>query len=265
MKYSKPQIVTLWLLSFLFLFSGDYIFAQEEQERRYTYVVLWDGLEFKNNWAIATGNEKDQLYLSTKHRTQGLNSLKVSIDPKTKRDLSKGIILRREEADLNIDSAKSIILDVYNTGKPFRLVLVLYTDGLHESFPKIIESGLNKDIVFELSAINFNPPFGPENIAQRLLLIVYPETEMLDSIYFDNIRIQKYGGTELTPGLSPTASGLIAEGYTLPEPASRVLSRYSPILREQPPPTVIHESKTLVLLGTGLIGILFCHKKKGIK
>ncbi|KPK39783.1 MAG: hypothetical protein AMJ78_07915, partial [Omnitrophica WOR_2 bacterium SM23_29] len=206
----------------------------------------------------------DRLYLTTEYKTEGQSSLAIDIGLETDRILSKGIVLKKEKAVLNIEGAKGVLLDIYNDGEPFELVLAFYTDGLHESFPRKVESGINKNIFFELSIENFNPPFGPEKIAQSLSFIIYPQKDTLNSVYFDNIRIYQYGGIELAPGFSPSVKGMVAEGYSPPEIApsaehTYLLPGWSTGV-ESPP--VIYEPKTLFLLSTGLVGIVYCHKRK---
>lgn len=258
---NSHRIITLWLFSLLFLFNSNYIFA--EDQRGLGYVFLWDGLESKSSWTIDAGN----MNLSTYHTTEGQSSLKVTVGQETARDLSKGIVLKKEKAILNIENTRGLILDIYNEGEPFELVLAFYTDGLHESFPKSIRSGLNENIVFDLSAENFNPPFVLENIAQSLSFIIYPEKDTLNPVYIDNIRIHQYGGIELTPGFSPAVTGMVAEGYTPPEtpPGVEYLYRLPGwTTGEETPPPAIYEPKTLFLLGTGLVGLVL-YQRKGKK
>lgn len=256
-----PAAVTLKLFIFSLSLTCNYIFA--EDQRGMTNVILWDGLESKVKWSIVSGSDKDRLYLSGRHKTEGQSSLEVNIGMDTSRDLSKGIILKREEVVLDINKAKGIILDIYNTDRPFTLVLALNTDGLHESFPKRIESGLNENIIFDLRPTNFNPPLGAEEIAQRLFLIIYPEEEILNPIYFDNIRVHQYGGTEFTPTFSPSYKGMVAEGYSPPETpgVEHLYSLPGWTTGEEPSPPVIYELKTLFLFGIGLVGIVIYHKK----
>lgn len=257
---NSHRIITLWLFTLLFLFISNYIFAEEQ--RGLGYIFLWDDLESKSNWTIDAGN----MNLSTYHTTEGQSSLKVTVGQETARDLSKGIVLKKEKAILNIENAKGLILDIYNEGEPFKMVLAFYTNGLHESFPKRIESGLNKNVVFDLGAENFSPPFGLENIAQSLSFIIYPEKDTLNPVYIDNIRIHQYGGIEFTPGFSPTVTGMVAEGYTPPEtpPVEHLYRLPGWTTGEETPPPIIYEPKTLFLLGTGLVGLVF-YQRKGKK
>lgn len=261
---NKPKAYVLALVTIIlhllpFLFVSNYIFAQDELESN--YIILWDGLESKNNWDI---NAQDRLDLSSEYKTEGQTSLEIKVKSAIDRDLTEGIALKREKAFLNIESAKSVIVDVYNKAAPFNLVLVLNIEGFHKSFPKRIERGLNENVIFELKARNFNPPFRPDSIAQNLLFVIYPEKDILAPIYFDNIRIHLYGGTEFLPSVSPTISGLVAEGYTPPEtpPVEHLYALPGWSAAETPPPPVIYELKTLFLFGIGLVGLVFCHKYK---
>lgn len=265
MRDNKFQKIAFWLLSLLFLLSDGYIFAQNLLEIEYLgYVMLWDGLETKNNWSIASEDKQDRLDLSGEYKTEGETSLKVRVKSEIDRDLAEGIVVKREKAFLNIESAKSVILDIFNSGEPFNLVLVLHADGFHKSFSKRIEKGLNENIIFELKARNFSPPLRPDAIAQNLWFIIYPEEDTLDPVYFDNIRIHLYGGTELTPGIPSGAGEMVAEGYTPPEapPVEHLYALPGWTTGEEPPPFIIYEPKTLFLLGIGLVGLVFCRKYK---
>lgn len=247
-------------LPFLFVFISNYTFAQDELETN--YIVLWDGLESRNNWNIVSAGEQDRLNLSSEYKTEGQTSLKVKSE--IDRGSEEGIALKKEKAFLNIERARSVILDIYNTGAPFDLALVLNIDGFHKSYTKKIARGLNENIIFELKPRNFNPPFRQDAIAQNILLMIYPGRDRLDPFYLDNIRIHLYGGTEFLPTVSPGIGDLVAEGYTPPEAGPGhllLLPGWSPInVGESTPP--IPEPKTLFLVGAGLTSILFLQKRK---
>lgn len=196
--------------------AGNHVFAQEQTE-----TFLWDGMETKNYWSIAKWSDKGELSLSVEHRTEGANAFKVAFGPEGKQDPSKGIVLEKEQTAIDIASTKKIILDVYNDGPPFELALVLYTDEFCESSTETIKKGLNKDIVFDLSAKDFKSPTSkwsynyslrPGTIAWRVMFIIYPDDiDDSGSVYFDNIRVEKIPRIKSAQNVIPVAD------YTPPE------------------------------------------------
>ncbi|KPK39243.1 MAG: hypothetical protein AMJ78_08790 [Omnitrophica WOR_2 bacterium SM23_29] len=221
----------LFLVTFLVLFLGvsNCVFAQEQTE-----TVLWDGMETEDYWSIATWGDRGELSLSAEQKTEGQNSLKVTFGPEGKQTPSKGIVLEKEQTAVDIDSTEKVILDIYNDGLPFDLALVLYTDEFCESSPKRIEIGLNKDVVFDLSAADFKSPTSnweynytlrPGTVAWRVMFIIYPDEGVSGSVYFDNIRVEKL------PRIKSPQNVIPVEDYTPPEitsirPEKEIVEQY---------------------------------------
>lgn len=244
-------MITYYLL-LLFIFS-QCAFAQEPLDNG--DVLLWDGLENDRSWSINAGGN---IALTPDHRTEGNSSLAVNFNGEIP---AHGVILKKADTDLDVSFANKMILDIYNSGPPCQLALAFYTDGLHESVPKRLNSGLNKNITFEISPKDFKTSFNYDGVAKNVILIVYPTGNLEGTVYFDNIRIKKYSGLKYEPpGISPML--LVAEEYTPPEePATYEgpLSILNGSLPENPspPPPVVREHKTILFVGIGLVGIIF--------
>ena len=245
-------------LIFLSLPIGGVLFAQEANDQ--TDLVLWDGMETKGNWNVSN---KSKISVSTEYVTEGRNSLRInggdSVPP-------SGVTVTKHNTYLDLSFAKKIVFDVYNSGTPAQITVVLYAGQRYESIPKELASGLNKNVTFELNAKDFKFILTSENVAQIVEFIIYPQDDKIDPLYIDNIRVKKLGGLQsLPPGISPAVGALIAEGFTPVETTPVSTGSYSvAAFPRNPPPTPINEPRTLFLLGTGVVGLIL-FKKKGIK
>ncbi|MFA5093770.1 MAG: PEP-CTERM sorting domain-containing protein [Candidatus Omnitrophota bacterium] len=219
--------------------------------------LLWDSLDSGRQWSInTTGN----LGISGEHKTEGKGSLSVVVKGGVP---ARGLVLKKSNTDLDVTFARNIILDIYNSGPPCNLAVAFKTDGLRESLPRRIESGLNRNVTFEISTKDFKVPFGDANIASEVMFVVYPADGMLRPLFFDNIRIKKYGGLQSSPiNITPA---LLEE--TLPETPSELSADTSAGLysilsgaSSDDEPTV-PEHKSLLIFGAGLAGFAFFRKK----
>ncbi len=219
--------------------------------------LLWDSLDSGRQWSInTTGN----LGISSEHKTEGQGSLSVVVKGSVP---ARGLVLKKSNTDLDVTFARNIILDVYNSGSPCNLAVAFNTDGLRESIPKRIESGLNRNVTFEISTKDFKVPFGDANIASEVMFVVYPSDGTLQPLFFDNIRIKKYGGLQSSPiNITPA---LLEESP--PETPSELSADTSAGLysilsgaSSDDEPTV-PEHKSLLIFGAGLAGFAFLRKK----
>ena len=254
----------MFLLAYLFLFlvacqSG---FCQEPLSNGDT--LLWDGMENTGDWSL---NTPGQIKISSDHKTEGQNSFQLDVRGNIP---AHGIILKRNNADLDVTFAKKIFVDVYNSGPPCKLAVAFDTDGHRESISKQINSGLNKNVTFEVGSQDFKVPFGSANIASSVMFVIYPSDGSVGPIYFDNIRISKFGGLKSQPpGISPALEQEIATPPIEAAPAVdtgpySILNGSSPggVPGNPPtPPPPVTEHKTLVIFGVGLAGLAFCRKK----
>lgn len=239
----------------LFLALSPLVFAQGPFEGGDT--LLWDGLETKGQWSI---NTKGEIGVSSDYKTEGQKSLMINVQADAP---SHGIILKKSNTDLNVTFAKKVILDIYNSGPPCDLSLAFYTDGVRESLPKRIESGMNNNVVFEI-AKDFRVPFGQDNVAQSVMFIVYPAGESAGPIYFDNIRVNTYRGLQYEPpGISPAFFAGPAEELPAPEEVvdTGPYSILNGSIPNNNPPPPIPEHKTFILFGAGLVSLAFYGKK----
>ncbi|MFA6356002.1 MAG: hypothetical protein WCY23_02720 [Candidatus Omnitrophota bacterium] len=221
--------------------------------------LLWDGLESKAHWSI---NTKGELGVGPEFKTEGQNCLSISSSNGIP---ANGLTIKKSNTDLDVTFAKNIILDIYNSGPPCDLAVAFKTDGIRESVPKRIESGLNKNVTFEISTKDFKVPFGDANIATDVMFVVYPKDSSVGQIYLDNIRIRKYGGLQSEPpGISP---GYIAEPEVEPfTPAEApedagTGGAYSILGGSSGDNNLVPEHKTIAIFGAGLLGLAAFRRK----
>lgn len=233
---------------------GGYLFAQESDDQ--TDLVVWDGMESKGNWNTSN---KSKISVSAEYVTEGRSNLKInggdSVSP-------SGVRVTKENTYLDLSFAKKIVFDVYNSGGPCQIATVLYAGQRYESIPKELASGLNKNVTFELNAKDFKFIMTAENIAQIVEFIIYPQDDKVGPLYIDNIRVKKLGGLQsLPPGISPAVGAVIAEGFTPVETPQPYTGGYTVAAFPHENTYVIDEPKTLLLLGTGLIGFCLFRKR----
>lgn len=241
-------------LAFLFLSLTmcGYLFGQELNDD--TSLVVWDGMERKSTWH---SDGKGKVSLATEHVTEGRSSLSISGNGP--------VTLTKENTYLDLSFAKKVVFDIYNSGAPCQIAVALYAGQRYESIPKELQNGLNKNVTFELNAKDFKFLLTSENTAQAVEFIIYPQDDIVEPLYIDNVRVKKLGSlASLPPGISPAVGSIIAEGFTPVETTPEYTGAYSvgAFPHDNPPP--INEPKTLFLLGTGVVGLLIC-KKKGLK
>jgi hypothetical protein len=227
------------------------VFAQDAYGSDDT--LLWDGLESKQHWSI---NIKGEVGVGPEFKTEGQNCLSISSSNGIP---ANGLTIKKSNTDLDVTFAKNIILDIYNSGPPCDLAVAFKTDGIRESVPKRIESGLNRNVTFEISTKDFKVPFGDANIATDVMFIVYPKDSRVGQIYLDNIRIKKYGGLQSEPpSISP---GYIAEPevepFTPAETYTDTGGAYSILGGSSGGNNVVPEHKTIAIFGAGLAGLAF--------
>jgi hypothetical protein len=219
--------------------------------------LLWDGLDSGHRWSINTTGD---LGISTEYKTEGRGSLSVIVKgnvPVT------GLVLKKSNTDLDVTFAKNIILDVYNSGEPCSLAVAFNTDGLRESIPKRIGSGLNRNVTFEISTKDFRVPFGDANIASEVMFVVYPAGGTLRTLFFDNVRIRKYGGLQspplnITPALlyETFQEGPLEMSTDSPAGLYSILSGISSYDE-----SIVPEHMSLLVFSAGLAGFAFLRKK----
>lgn len=218
-------------------------------------VILWDGLESNNNWSMNTGGK---MAVTADHKTEGNSSLAVNVNGEIP---ASGVIIRKTNANLNVSFANQVILDIYNSGDPCKIALAFETGNYHESVPKTLKSGLNKNVTFEISSRDFKAPFDYVTTANNVMFVVYPGDGSVDPVYLDNIRVKKYGGlTSVPPGISPAIQVAEAE-ETAVEAAPEYTGAYSILNGSVPNENTVPEHKTAVIFGLGLAGLLFYRKK----
>ncbi len=231
------------------------VFAQSSNGSSDT--LLWDGLESRQHWSINTSGD---VGISSEFKTEGNGSLAINITNSI--PSAKGLTIRKSNTDLDVTFANKVILDIYNSGPPCDIALAFNTDGIRESIPKRLETGLNTNVTFDITTKDFKVPFGSANIATDVMFIIYPRDSRVGQIFMDNIRIKKYGGLQSEPpSISP---GFFAE----PE-----IEPFTPI--ETPENTgaysiaggsfeennTVPEHKTFAIFGAGLIGIAALRRK----
>jgi hypothetical protein len=249
------SIITYYAL-LLFVFS-QCAFAQESSSGG--DVLLWDGLENDSNWSMNTGGK---MGLTPDHKTEGNSSLAVNVSGQIP---ANGVIIKKVNANLNVSLASQVIVDIYNSGSPSQVTLGFDTGNFHESVPKPLNSGLNKNVTFEISSKDFKAPFDYSSTAKNVMFIIYPGDDSVGPVYLDNIRIKKYGGLKsIPPGISPAVTvPLIAEGYSPVDvtPEDTTPSGLLSGAVANNPTNTVSEHKTFLLLGIGLVGLLFYRKK----
>jgi hypothetical protein len=284
MRFKRPPIclkikeqMTISMIAYyplLFFIFSQCAFAQEPLDNG--DVLLWDGLESDSSWSI---NADGRIALTPDHRTEGNSSLAVNVKGEIP---AHGVILKKADANLDVSFANKIILDIYNSGSPCQIALAFDTGNFHESVPKRLNSGLNKNITFEVSPKDFKTSFDYSSIAKNVMFIIYPGDNSVGSVYFDNMRIKKYEGLKFKPpGISPMVPSVV-EGVTPPESTSEPGGPYS-ILNGSSPQnsssslssssspsssssslsssSTVPEHKTFLLFGLGLAGFFFYRKK----
>ena len=238
----------------LFVF-GQCGFAQEASGGGDT--LLWDGLEDNGGWSINTNGKTS---VTPDHKTEGNSSLAVSVEGQIP---AQGVVLTKKNADLHISFANKVILDVYNSGSPCKLALAFNSGSFHESVPKDLSSGLNKNVTFEISPADFKSSFGYESVAKEVMLIIYPGDNSVGPVYFDNIRIKKYGGLKyVPPGISSMYVPVAQESAPI-EAAVDNGGPYSIVsgLSAGDTNNTVSEHKTVFIFGLGLAGLYFYRKK----
>lgn len=238
----------------LFVFSRC-AFAQESSNGD---TLLWDGLENSNNWSVNSGGD---ITMTPDYKTEGNNSLAVNVSGQPPAD---GIILRKESANLDVSFANKIVLDIYNSGLPCQVSLAFDTGNVHESVTKVLNSGLNKNVTFEISPKDFKASFDYEGVAKNVMFIIYPNDGSVGPVYFDNIRIKKYGGLKYeAPNISPRIQAAVQT--SIPEESPVDYGTGYTILDGQEPEgsdiVIVAEHKTVFIFGLGLAGLLFYRKK----
>lgn len=231
------------------------VFAQDSYDSNDT--LLWDGLESRQHWSINTSGE---VGVSSEFRTQGQGCLAINVSSDI--PSAKGLTIRKSNTDLDVTFAKKVILDIYNSGPPCDIALAFNTDGIRESIPKRLETGLNTNVTFDITTKDFKVPFGNANIATDVMFIIYPRDSRVGQIFMDNIRIKKYGGLQSEPpSISP---GYIAvpevEPFT-PVETSDSTGAYSIAGGSFGDNNTVPEHKTVAIFGAGLIGIAALRKK----
>lgn len=230
------------------------VFAQTLDDQ--TDLVLWDGMENKSTWKVA---DKGRISINTEYVTEGRSSLRINGGDSAP---PSGVRVTKENTYLDLSFAKKIVFDVYNSGAPCQVAVALYAGQRYESIPKELTSGLNKNVTFELNAKDFKFILTAENIAQIVEFIIYPQDDKVEPLYIDNIRVKKLGGLQsFPPGISPAVGALIAEGFTPVEAAPIDTGGYTVAAFPREETFVINEPKSLLLLGTGLIGFCFFRKR----
>ena len=220
-------------------------------------VILWDGLENNSDWSV---NAAGKLTTTADHKTEGNGSMAVNVNGQIP---ANGVIISKANANLNVSFANQVILDIYNSGSPCQVALAFDTGNLHESVPKTLGSGWNKNVTFEISSKDFKAPFDYSGTAKSVMFIVYPGKDTVDPVYLDNIRIKKYGGLKsVPPGISPVALVLPVEP-TPPDVAAPAYTGAYSILGGSVPGNnnPVPEHKTILLFGMGLVGLFFYRKK----
>ncbi|MFH0771430.1 MAG: PEP-CTERM sorting domain-containing protein [Candidatus Omnitrophota bacterium] len=248
----KRKLFAVLLLLFLAL-KGD-VFALEQAEEG---DVLWDGLEQQNSWGV---NKECELSLSSEYATEGRTSLKVNLSGTTSPEI---VTVKRINTRLDLNSADKVVFDIFNSGAPFQITLVLYTDQRYESFPKQIDSGLNENITFELNSADFKFILTPEKIAQAIEFVIYPGKGEMQPFYLDNIRVKQLSGLEslFLPGISPALKAAFDNDVMANEEANSYIPAYGvAAFPSRSTTSVLPEPKTLLLLSIGLFGLYFMRR-----
>ncbi len=245
----KSRAFTTFL--FLSLVTAGHLFAEALDDQ--TDLVVWDGMEQKSTWHA---DGKGKISLATEYVTEGRSSLSISGNGP--------VTVTKENTYLDLSFAKKIVFDVYNSGPPCQIAVALYAGQRYESIPKELASGLNKNVTFELNAKDFKFILTSENVAQAVEFIIYPQDDVVGPLYIDNVRVKKLGSlASLPPGISPAVGSIIAEDFTPPETLPDNIP-YSVAAFPREDTYVINEPKTLLLLGTGLVGLCL-FRKRGLK
>lgn len=241
---------------FLSLSAEGYLFAAGADDA--SNMAVWDGMENKSAWESSVTSK---ISVSSEYATEGRLSLEVSGNNIP----SSGVTVAKKNTYLDLSFAKKIVFDVYNSGAPCKVAIAVYAGQRYESIPKEIQSGLNKNVTFEFNAQDFTFILTAETVAQSVEFIIYPQGDELEPLYIDNVRVNQYGGLQsLPPGISPTMSAAIAEGFTPIEITPLYTGAYRIITFPHMPLNPINEPGTLFLLGTGFLGLIL-FKKKSIK
>jgi hypothetical protein len=248
------RIGSLICLFLLVIFSRP-VFAQGDYDNNDT--LLWDGLESKQHWSINTEGEVE---VSSGFSTEGKKSLSINVSSDIP---ANGVVIKKSNTDLDVTFAKRIILDIYNSGPPCDMAIAFYTDGIRESIPKRIDSGLNKNVTFDITSKDFKMPFGAANIATDVMFVVYPKDSKVGPIYLDNIRIKKYGGLQSQPpGISPAFMAEPEVEPFTPAPAYEDTGAYSMIGGSLPGDNnIVPEHNTIAIFGAGLLGLAAFRRK----
>lgn len=238
----------------LLVIFGQTVFAQGSDEDNDT--LLWDGLESRQHWSINTIGD---VGVSSDFSTEGKKSLSINVSNSIP---ANGVVIKKSNTDLDVTFAKKIILDIYNSGPPCDLAVAFYTDSVRESVPKRIESGLNKNVSFDITSRDFKMPFGAANIATDVMFVMYPKDSKVGPVYLDNIRIKKYGGLQSEPpGISPAfVAEPEVESFT-PAENSTDTGGYSIAGGSSADNNVVPEHKTAAIFGAGLLGLAAFRKK----
>ncbi|MDD5437492.1 MAG: hypothetical protein PHX20_08130 [Candidatus Omnitrophica bacterium] len=220
-------------------------------------MLLWDGLESNSNWSV---NAAGKMALTPAYKTEGNSSLSVNVEGEI--PSAHGVIIKKSNANLDVAFANKVILDIYNSGEPCQISLAFETGNYHESVPKTLNSGMNRNVTFEISSKDFKAPFDYASTAKNVMFIVHPNDGSIDPIYFDNIRVKKYGGLKsVPPGISPAVLAAIGEEIP-PEVTPEYTGPYSILSGSVPGEhNEVPEHKTAVIFGLGLAGLLFYRKK----
>lgn len=238
----------------LFVFSRC-AFAQEASNGD---TLLWDGLENSNNWSVNSGGNMN---ITPDYKTEGNSSLAVNV---TGQSPSSGVILKKDGANLDVSFANKVIIDIYNGGPPCRMSLAFDTGNVHESVTKVLNSGLNKNVTFEISPKDFKASFDYDSVAKNVMFIIYPDDGSVGPVYFDNIRIKKYGGLKYeAPGISPMVEAAVETNIPVETPVDTG-GPYSILAGQSPGGTdnaIVAEHKTVFIFGLGLAGLFFYRKK----
>lgn len=158
---------------------------------------LWEDFEKIGDWHLADWGDKAKLTLSKEHTTSGKKALKVTFSEKGRRSDAKGIVVEKNDLNLDLKNTKKMIFDIYNDNpESFEVSVVLNSTGFCESVREIVNPGQNT-ITIDLGASNFKKSesrwthgatLDKNRPIHQMMIIAYPWDIVSGEFYLDNIR-----------------------------------------------------------------------------